>query len=132
MSDSQAISNFMTKTVYSIERNRTLNDAIKIMYSKGIHHLPIMKDGILFGLLSDRDAKLAKAVLPADRANAITVEEVCNQDPYVAQADEPLNKVAEEMLKRQIGSALIAKNGLLAGIFTVTDALQVIVKMSKS
>ena len=45
----------MTKDVISLEENDTLNDAIHLMFSKGIHTIPIVKDKKLIGVVGKRD-----------------------------------------------------------------------------
>jgi hypothetical protein len=43
-------------------------------------------------------------------------------DAYAVDCAERLDNVLLDMAERQIGSALIEKNGKLVGIFTMTDA----------
>jgi acetoin utilization protein AcuB len=112
----------MTPFPYAIEANATLDDARAMMNQHGIHHLPVLRDGALAGVLSDRDLALFTDVLAKERSGlAMLVWTVCAREPYVADIHTPLAEVAERMADLRIGSALITKNGKLAGILTVTD-----------
>ncbi len=126
------IKDVMTRAPLVIAAEAPLSEAIHLMYSKGINHLPVMKAGGVFGIISDRDTKLAKAVMTADKASVATVGQLCNQEPYLVAEDELLVNVAQAMMSRHIGSALVTCNGKLSGIFTVTDALRTIVAALQS
>jgi acetoin utilization protein AcuB len=88
-----------------------------------VRHLPVIDQGKLVGLITDRDIKL---VLGPDFAypseGELTVRDVQVADPYVADVAAPLDGVLETMARKHIGSVLVTRDGELAGIFTVTDA----------
>ncbi len=112
----------MTPFPYSIESGEPNSTASKMMRQHAIRHLPVMEAGKLVGMLSDRDIRLVldpkQQAPPDDR----TVGDICTRDIYVVQLTDPLDRVLTEMAKRHIGSAVVIKQGRLAGIFTVTDA----------
>lgn len=112
----------MTPFPYAIEASATLEDAKAMMDQHGIRHLPVLRDGVLAGVLSERDLALYTDVLAKERLGlAMPVWTVCARDPYVADIHTQLAEVAEQMADLRIGSAIITKNGKLAGIVTVTD-----------
>lgn len=117
----------MTPFPYTIESSEPLKSAVAIMYAKDIRHLPVVEGGKLFGLLSDRDAKLAVAVSKglADESS-LRVSDVCIQDPYVVPHTERLDAVLDRMVEERLGSALVVRNEKLVGIFTVTDACRLL------
>ena len=47
-------------------------------------------------------------------------------DPFTVDTETPLGEVVRAMAKRRIGSVLITHDGLLAGIFTATDACRLL------
>ena len=47
----------MTEAVTTIEASQSLGDAVTIMEEQGIRHLPVLDDGQLIGMLSDRDLR---------------------------------------------------------------------------
>jgi acetoin utilization protein AcuB len=112
----------MTPFPYSIESGASISAADEMMRSHAIRHLPVMEAGKLVGMVSDRDIRLIQdpklPTPPEDRS----VGDICSRDIYVVQLMDPLDGVLEHMAARHIGSAVVVKQGRLAGIFTVTDA----------
>jgi CBS domain-containing protein len=49
----------MTVQVSTIEHDAKLLDAVLLLRSSGFRHLPVVKEGRLAGLLSDRDVQRA-------------------------------------------------------------------------
>ena len=117
------LSKYMTTTPVAINSEATLAEAMDVMSSKKIRHLPVMKGGKVFGLISDRDLKSVFAFAGAN-PKALHVGDVCTDQPYVTNPNALLNEVATEMAERKVGSAVVMDNGKLVGIFTATDACQ--------
>ncbi len=112
----------MTPFPYSVSAEESVETARAMMEQHDIHHLPVMRGGALWGILSARDVAVcfdllgdAKASLPP------SVAVICTRDPYVVEVDAALDAVADELANRHIGSAIVTKHGKLAGIVTVTD-----------
>jgi len=92
------------------------------MQQHAIRHLPVMEAGKLVGMLSDRDVRLVQDPKQKAPPDDRTVGDICTRDIYVVRLTDPLDRVLTEMARRNIGSAVVVKQGRLAGIFTVTDA----------
>ena len=121
------IGDYMTAAPYCVSPDTPLPRAQSIMREHGFRHLPVMRGEQLVGILSERDIVLAGSV--AGRGgNEVSVEGAMTPDPYVAALDVPLTKVAREMVDRKIGSAVVLDGKRVAGVFTVTDALQALVE----
>ena len=117
------ISDVMTPVPHFVSSVTSLADAVKIMYAAGIRHLPVVDAGKIMGVLSDRDAKLAKAVSSARLKDVeLTVGDACVLDPYIVSPTAKLDNVLLHMVTNHIGSVLVARDGRLVGIFTSTDA----------
>jgi acetoin utilization protein AcuB len=56
----------------------------------------------------------------------VSVRKICATDPYMVDIHAPLDRVVHEMAARHVGSAIVLRNGKLAGIFTVTDACRIL------
>ena len=62
-----------------------------------------------------------------------SVGDVMTLDPYIVQPTEDITNVVKTMLKKNITSAIVAAtNSTPWGIFTMTDALQLLVKFFDS
>lgn len=113
----------MTTTPYAISSEALISEAMDVMSKNQVRHLPVMKKGNVFGLISDRDVKSIFAFAGAN-PKSIKVGDICVDDPYMTEPNALLNEVASEMANRKVGSALVIDNGKLVGIFTATDACQ--------
>ncbi|WP_224372418.1 CBS domain-containing protein [Hyalangium versicolor] len=118
-----AIENFMTRSVHTIGTKSPLTEAHRMMNDHSIRHLPVLEGGRLVGMLSQRDLHLIetlKDVVPSE----VTVEEAMSQDAYTVEPGTPLATVAREMALHKYGSAVILHGAAVLGIFTTTDALR--------
>jgi acetoin utilization protein AcuB len=94
------------------------------MREHDVRHLPVLRDGDLVGVLSDREVQ-ALEVLPGSRH--LTVEEAMVPDVYVTSEHAPLETVASEMVRRHVGSAVVvagADGSKVLGVFTAVEALR--------
>lgn len=115
------IQKYMTCNPIVIQADETLLHSQNIMEDQGIRHLPVMDGELVFGILSDRDLKLAAGLLdmPLEK---IKVEDICQTHLYTANPDAALDSVVSEMAEHHYGSAVIVQNSKLVGIFTTVDA----------
>jgi len=113
----------MTPFPWFIHVDDRLARAKQVMQEQDIRHLPVTRGGELVGVVTQRDIHLAESITPDPaQREALTVEDVSVLEPYVVDIGDRLDHVLLEMAKRRIGSALVTRQGRLAGIFTVTDA----------
>jgi acetoin utilization protein AcuB len=119
----QPIRNFMTPTPLTIGRAQTLAAAHILMRARRVRHLPVLDGGKLVGLVSQRDLHLVETLKDVD-PTAVLVEEAMSEAPYTVGPGTPLAKVAETMVRRRYGSAVIVERGRVVGMFTTVDALR--------
>ncbi len=105
----------MTPFPHWVEIDAPLDRARQLMAEKGFKHLPVMEQGKLVGVLTERQ-------LPPAPGPPGTVRDVFVRETYVVGLSEPLDKVLEHMAEHHLESALVMKDGKLAGIFTTSDA----------
>lgn len=115
---------YMASIVQHIEAGDKLSKAVELMNKYTIRHLPVLENGKVIGMLSDRDVKLASGI--ADDVDDLLVIDVCHQHPYIVAPETPLSQVASTMADKHYGSAMVVSNGKLVGIFTATDACRVL------
>jgi CBS domain-containing protein len=117
------IKTVMTAFPYSVDEDATVAQAREFMRAHRIHHLPVTRDGKLAGLVSDRDIKLVLGPDFAYPDEAQTrVRDVMVRDAYVVDLEARLDEVLHHMAAHQLGSAIVTREGRLAGVFTTTDA----------
>ncbi|MFQ5561215.1 MAG: CBS domain-containing protein [Nitrospinota bacterium] len=118
------VKSVMTPFPYWIDLNSPIKDAERMMAEHHIHHLPVKENGTVVGMIADRDLRLTlNPTIGAGGGNKkVTIKDICTFHPYIVDLKEPLDEVTEHMAKNRVGTALVLRNGRLAGIFSSLDA----------
>lgn len=126
MKKAPTVKSVMTAFPHHVSVDDSLEHAQQMMADHDIHHLPVVDDGELVGVLSDRDVhRVREMAMGAGMEGELKVVDACVRDVYVVDLHEPLVNVLATMAERHIGSVLITRHGRLAGLFTGTDACRV-------
>ena len=132
------VSNWMTAKVYTITTDEYLSDAISIMREHGVRHLPILKNGKLKGILSDRDIKeyspskaTALDIYELHYLLAKTrVQDVMQPKVITTRPDTPVEEAAMLMLDREIGCLPVLDEGRMVGIISERDIFRALVDIT--
>jgi acetoin utilization protein AcuB len=122
---SRTIGTCMTRSPHTIGWNQPLAEAHAKMRSFGVRHLPVLRNGDLVGVVSQRDLLLVETLKDVD-PNTVAVEEAMAPETYTVQKDEPVERVVEAMADHRYGCAVVLDGEDVAGIFTTVDALQLL------
>jgi CBS domain-containing protein len=96
----------------------------RLMLENEIRHLPVVDGGRVVGLVSDRDVRWGRA----DNGKP-TAAQVMSTDPYVASERADLAEVLSRLAEQKWGSVIMASDdGAVQGIFTTTDALNLLAR----
>jgi CBS domain-containing protein len=116
------VANVMTPAPRTVAAEESVETAAAMMKQHGFRHFPVMRDGKLAGILSQRDVYLATEVFdqPGDRMDKV-VWTICSREAYTVQANAPIDEVADHMANAHLGSALVMRNDMLVGIVTTSD-----------
>lgn len=117
------IERYMSSVLVLVGPKETIADASRHMRLHDIRHLPVVDGKKLVGILSQRDVYLIETLRDID-PTSVLVEEAMTRELYEVEPEEPITNVALHMAERRIGSAVVAHNGRLLGLFTTTDALR--------
>jgi acetoin utilization protein AcuB len=113
----------MSTSPFVLAPEATLAAALEMMRRRSIRHLPVMRGDQLVGIVSDRDLGECRTV-PHFDPDLVTVEEIMQKDVLVVAPAATIADVAELMIARRAGSAVVADHGRIVGIFTTVDALR--------
>lgn len=81
--------------------------------------LPVVSDGKLLGIITDRDLRQHLGYLDRTEVNAVMTRGVVTVTPQTT-----LEEAAEILLKRKIGALAVVEDGELVGIITTSDILK--------
>lgn len=115
------IKKYMTTDVQTIGDEQPMSVAHRLMREQHIRHLPVLHQGKLVGVVTDRDLRLIETLRDVDPAK-VAVSEAMTSDVYTVGPDAALNEVVGSMASSKYGSAVVVDHGHVVGIFTTVDA----------
>jgi len=109
----------------------TLGEAFAIFEAQGFRHLPVVSQGRLVGILSDRDLHFATSALCASPQGAEAPVTLA-MSPHVLTADplDPVEDAARIMREHKIGCLPVMDGSELVGILTGMDLLDALVSLT--
>jgi len=117
----------MTRDVVVVPPELLVGAARRIMKRSHIRHLPVVQQGRLMGILSDRDL-LPYEGIDADGVET-TVGEAMTRAPITCTITTSISRVAQIMLEHKIDSIpVVDPAGSLVGLVTSSDLLQLLVE----
>ena len=113
------IVNLMTPDPIAINPADTLANAKAVIDEGRFRRLPVVEDGRLVGIITERDIREHLGYLGSTRVNAAMRTALITVTPY-----DTVEVAAQLMLKHKIGGLPIATGGKLVGIVTTSDLLK--------
>lgn len=122
----------MTEPAVSVRPTDSLLDAAKLMVDHQVRHLPVVEDGAVVGMLSDRDIRTVAGdpvryveSREADGARMLNVRDAMAPTALTIRENRPLRDVANELADEKIGALpIVDADGKLIGIVSYVDALR--------
>ena len=118
------VENHMTKEPITIEPDELLIRASHKMRSGGFRRLPVVSDGKLVGIISERDLREHRGHLEHTKVNGVMTEKPVTVGPGVT-----VEEAARIMVEQQIGGLPVVEGGHLVGVITVTDVMNAFLDM---
>ena len=102
----------------------TIAEGRRLLHAHGIRHLPVVEDGRLVGVVSDRDLREDPTAVPRDDAAERELEAVMSSPAHVVDVDAAIGDAARLMLSRRISALpVVDGDGAVVGLVTTTDCL---------
>lgn len=126
----------MQSRLVTVGPKTTLPQAMRLAAERRIRHLPVVDEGELVGIVSDRDLKQAMAS-PATSLevhelnyllNRLAVAEIMTGTVVTIGPTAPVEDAARLMLQEKISALPVMEAGQLVGIVTETDVLALFVR----
>ena len=120
------VRDIMVTDLVTVGPRETARGAYKLMRDRRFRHLPVVADGRLLGILSDRD--LRPVLLSPELARA-RVSELMSENPTTIAPEAPVEEAASLLVVKRIGCLPVLEGARLVGIVTETDLLAVLVEL---
>ncbi len=118
------LANAMTSEPVTIRSDDTLAKAKGLMEAGRFRRLPVVDDGRLVGILTERDMREHTGSLERTRVNAAIRTQLVTVTP-----NDSVEHAARLMLKYKIGGIPVVAEGKLTGIVTTTDVLRAFLRV---
>ena len=112
--------------IWSISPDDTVFEAIKLMDEKSVGALLVLADGVLVGILSERD--YARKVILKDRLSKQTrVREIMTSNVYSTFPEQSLQACLEVMTEHHIRHLPVMRAGKVLGMISMGDVVKEII-----
>lgn len=124
----------MQAIIITVSPHDTLSVARQMMDDLYIRHLPVVHEGKLVGIVTDRDLRQASSPSQGhamdrpygDGCHGMRVSDMMTQQLYIVSPDTALVEAAATLLEQKIdGLPVVDEAGVLKGLLTVTDFVRV-------
>jgi acetoin utilization protein AcuB len=113
----------MAKRLVTVSPEDSVANARGLLSKHGIHHLPVVEQQRLVGIVTDRDVRSAPA-------KAKRVGDIMTAKPRVIGPDAFVDEAARRLRRHRIGGLPVVDNGRLIGILAAADVLDAFVDLS--
>lgn len=129
-----SIDAIMSTNLITVQPEDTLADARTLMTDNRIHHIPVVEDGRLAGLVTLTNVLAATDSFLRDQTNRIHASEILVRDVMVidvatVDVNAGLRQAALFLEKHQIGCLPVMDDHELVGIITDTDFVAVAINL---
>jgi acetoin utilization protein AcuB len=127
----------MSHPVISVTTDMPIIDALNMMKRERIRRTPVVKDGKLVGIVSDKDL-LNASPSPATSLSIwemnyllskIKVKDVMTKNLFTVTEDTPIETAARIMADNKIGGLPVKRGEQIVGIITETDLFKIFLEL---
>jgi CBS domain-containing protein len=121
-----SVSNIMIKELTTLGPDEKVGRAAEIFKSKRIHHLPIVDNGNLVGLITTHDL-WNKHIQPDDFEN-IVIKDIMSKKLIKLSPDDKIGTAAELFLDNRFHALPVVDGDKIVGLITTFDVLRYMFK----
>ncbi len=134
------VRNWMTQIIATLSPEASVAEALTLCRERRVRHIPILEEGRLVGIVSDRDLRDASPALGnPERARALRelrVGDVMTREVITVDPQDSIENAAQQMYELKIGSLPVVDEGPevaeeeLLGIITSSDVMRALVMLA--
>lgn len=116
-----------SRDVWTISPEAPVLEAIRVMAERGIGALPVVKDGQVVGIVSERD--YARKVILRGRSSAETpVRDIMSSPVMTIGPDQAVPNCMELMTEHRIRHLPVIEKGRLIGMISIGDIVKAVME----
>jgi CBS domain-containing protein len=110
----------MTASVSSVSPSQSLADAAEVMKGQDVGSVPVVEEGRLAGIVTDRDI-VTRAVAERRNPQAVKVEEIASHDLVTVESEQDLDDALALMARHKVRRLPVLEGGRLVGMLAQAD-----------
>jgi CBS domain-containing protein len=110
----------MTPTVRTVSPSQSLAEAAEVMKGEDVGSVPVVEEGRLAGILTDRDIVM-RAVAERRDPQAVKVDEVASRELVTVEPEQDLDEALALMARHQVRRLPVVEQGRLVGMLAQAD-----------
>jgi len=110
----------MTASVSSVSPSQSLADAAEVMKGQDVGSVPVVEEGRLSGIVTDRDI-VTRAVAERRNPQAVKVEEIASHDLVTVESEQDLDDALALMARHKVRRLPVLEGGRLVGMLAQAD-----------
>ena len=111
--------------IFSVTKNTSVYDALKLMAEKSIGAVLVVEDNKLIGILSERDYA-RKVVLRGKSSKDCIVGDIMTEKVITVESTTHIEECMELMNSKKIRHLPVVDDGKLVGVISIGDVLKAI------
>jgi len=116
----QKLSDIMTKNVISVSPNQTIEEAARLMSENNVGSLPVVENGQLKGIITDRDITL-RSTAKGGNEKAKVAECMSSGNLVTGTPDMDAAQAAQIMAQHQIRRLPVVDHNQMVGMVSLGD-----------
>jgi CBS domain-containing protein len=112
--------------VWSIAPNATVFDAIQLMADKNVGALPVIENGGLVGIISERDYT-RKVILKGKSSKETPVKDIMTLELLTARPGDSVTECMHVMTEKRVRHLPVVEGGQMIGLISIGDLVRRII-----
>ena len=127
-----SVRELMTHNPITVAPETPLSQVMQLMQKEGFRQAPVVDDGVLVGIITDRDIRLAVNLSPDHQEHeeqkkklaTLITKDYMTPGPVTIPVTLPAYRAAEMLRLYKFGALIVVENEQIVGIISVTDFLK--------
>ncbi len=111
--------------VWTVEPDASVFDALQLMADKNVGALPVMRDGQLVGIFSERDYA-RKVILHGHASRETPVRAIMTENVVTVTPDQDLSDCMRLMTDKRIRHLPVMEGGQQVGLLSIGDVMKAV------
>ena len=128
------VGKYMTRDPITVSEDTSMKDAMLLLRTHHIRHLPVTNGKVLVGLISDRDIRKAAPSLlsgigKSDYEQVLEdtlVGRIMTREPFTVTESTSIVDAVSVLVEKKFGSLPVVDGTEVVGIFTEIDAMKIL------